>query len=129
MNVSSLKQSLEELNQELNLCRNVLHEEMETHAIYSGYKLARVSKSEAISRITSLQQQILSIKSNRGDAEVSIADVGEIQCQIDSTILEIEKRKRIAKEMLDQISEQSGMSRSDLIGDLGLEMNVTIRGA
>lgn len=124
-----MRRKLSMLNQEIEKLRISLQQESEKSSLLSQLNAARTTRSKLLSSISDLKQQVMTMNPCHTVHGDKVQKGRELQSRIDFTILEIEKRKRIAKEMLSDISEQSGISVPDLIGDLGLEMNSTIRGA
>ena len=123
--VDELKSQLKASNQALVVTRRALDDLSTQCSMIMQYQEATKSRANTIAKLADLHRQINSIESSRSDATETDAfkvSGDELHAKIDQLVSELNKRRRIGKEMISQISDQCDMSRAALIGDLGLEM-------
>ena len=75
-------------------------------------------------KLHDLHRQVHSIETTRSTMPThAFEDSTELQTKLNQMVTEAAKRERIAKELIGFISETAGMSRRDIIDELGLEIN------
>ena len=92
-----------------------------------SFTKAQKSKQDMLQSIEDLKNQISALKSARAtNCEGGTADPGlsgdALEAEQRLVESELEKRRRITMRMIGEICEQMNMSKSDLVGDLGLDM-------
>lgn len=96
---------------------------------YTVFEQETRKRSEILKLIAEIHRQIDYIETSRSETSQTKSDntvkvSGDVlERQLSEVQSILDKRKRIVKRMIDEICEQSGMSRSELIGDLGLELS------
>lgn len=122
-----LKSELTALRESLNEQRGHSDELSKVVRKYTTFERDSSRRIDLLKTIGEIHQQISSIESSRpdrGSAIDSQSNVSGEALEKELAVVQIllDKRRRITKRMIGDICEQSGMSRSDLIGDLGLEV-------
>jgi hypothetical protein len=122
--IGDLKERLASLTDQLSSARSSTQGTLEASAMFVHYRNALAMKSKLVSNLADLHRQILAIEESRPRNSSSAPVSGDaIAAQLSQLQSERDKRKRIAKDIMGQVSEACGMSRSELAGDLGLELD------
>jgi hypothetical protein len=99
---------------------------------YTTFEKTATKRSECLNRIADFHRQINTIESTRlesgASAAVSVRSSDVLEKELESLQFILGKRRKIGKQMLSEICEQAGMSRSELIGELGLEISESPNG-
>ncbi len=121
-----LKSKLSVLREQIAAEKSAVDELTKDLRRFTVYKKNLSHRSELLEKIADIHRQINSIEASRAetaDTKPSSKLSGDaLEKQLEEVQLQLGRRKRISKRMIDEICEQSGISQSDLIGDLGLEL-------
>ena len=112
---------------ELNIVRRQLQDQFDEIgrklSMHAQVKSVDVARTQCLARITEFHNQIEVIENSRsGNKSNYDKDTGDkIELEISSLMIELSKRRRMAMNMVEQISEFSCISKKEVISDLGLE--------
>jgi hypothetical protein len=124
---AALKVKLDGLRYQVSVLRSTNDDLLRGLSTIRSFTQAQKSKQDMVQLIDDLKNQISTLKAARsahpGDKIVDPGLSGDAleteQRLVDS---ELEKRRRITMRMIGEICEQMNLSKSDLVGDLGLDM-------
>ena len=123
--IEVLKRRVAEGTESLSSLREFLQSVIANSAVFIEYRQVCAAKAKLVASIAEIHRQILTLEGARSEpVQPERGRSDDIEEQLTLYQAECERRRKIAKEMIGQVSEACGVSRSELVGDLGLEMDL-----
>jgi hypothetical protein len=124
---AALKVKLDGLRYQVSVLRSTNDDLLRGLSTIRSFTQAQKSKQDMVQLIDDLKNQISTLKAARsahpGDKIVDPCLSGDaLETEQRLVYSELEKRRRITMRMIGEICEQMNLSKTDLVGDLGLDM-------